>query len=218
MQTTLTFTSSTNSIEVSWQEDIANYYRLYSSTTDQTNQSHFDEIYKGSTPTYLYSNLTSGIPYYFKLQLCVDSNIASCNVVSFMNGIEYYTLPNSDADFTLTLTATDSAITASWQVQSGSYYHLMYSNDNNTFNTIYSGNLDNFDYTGLTANTQYYFKLQICSSAIMDSCLSVADQQSQSVFTKPILNADYTLTLTAMSNSIDISWDVALLLTILTVV
>ena len=88
--------NSDNHINLSWTTTATNFVRLSVSTAtnaDVTNTG-FIEIYSGTTNSFVHINLTSATNYYYRLQLCGDSNIGSCIDLNSVSSTHAVTAPN----------------------------------------------------------------------------------------------------------------------------
>ena len=183
-------TSSTSQIAISWDSVLgATYYSLYSSTASD---SGFNSIYTNTEDggSYSHSDLKSGTTYYYRLEVCADSNdVDSCAFVTASAG----TTPSDDASYTLTFSHNSNinvATTISWTVSDGSYFILQSSTDSNNFSNSYSGTASYyFDDTVEPAVTYTYF-FQLCAgSASNNSCLAVANASTVQTTTPPRINS-----------------------------
>ena len=87
----LTFNNSENQINLSWTTNGANFVRISASTATATG---FTEIYSGTATSFVNANPVVGISYYYRLQLCSDSSIASCQDLDTVSSQQTATVPD----------------------------------------------------------------------------------------------------------------------------
>ena len=87
----LTFNNSNFQVALSWTTTGANFVRISASTATATG---FTEIYSGTATSYIHTNLATASGYYYRLQLCGDSSIASCFSLGSVSSQQTFTTPN----------------------------------------------------------------------------------------------------------------------------
>ena len=189
-------------IELSWDLAVGGtHYILYSST--EPDGVYTNEIYADSATTFVHSGLNTSSLYYYRLSACtLTSDSDSCTEQYGQNSI--YTLPNSDASYTLTFVSSAFATTVSWSVSAGNYFILSHSSDDSLYSEIYSGTESSYKHSNLEAATISYYKVQICDS--IHSCLLLADASSAISATVPDI-ADYITQVTQGIRSSDSDFD-----------
>ena len=159
----LTVNSSTE-IDASWSSVAdANYYQLYRSTSDLSSTSQ--KINESSNTVFNDTGLTGNTTYYYWLKACKTGG----NCSNFSNSAVATTqdsLPNTPSAPVLTLKA-NTKIDVSWSIVSDSNYYQLYRSTSALSSTSQKiSELINTEYndTGLTGNTTYYYWLKACKT------------------------------------------------------
>lgn len=168
---TLTVTpASTTSVTVSWSKPAGGIsgYKLYYGTS--TSIGSMSSISVGSTATSTtVSSLTTGTTYYFRLVSYVGTwdsySAANSNYYSYYTG---YTKPLGVSNVTASTPSSskNSSITINWTNPASSSYagiKIFYGTSSSSITNVWSGTIGKTDtsatITGLSAGTQYYFKV-----------------------------------------------------------
>ena len=86
----LNFNNSDTQVELTWTTTGTNFVRISVSTATDTG---FTEIYSGTDTSYIHTNLAATTGYYYRLQLCGDSNSSSCYSLGSVSSQQTATVP-----------------------------------------------------------------------------------------------------------------------------
>ena len=160
---------SQNSLAISWTAvTSATHYILQSSTSSD---GVYSQLYAGSSTSFSHTGLTAATQYHYQIAACLTTDTATCT--SFYGNRAYSTQPASNASYTLTFSNNSAtSFDISWSASSGSYFRLQRSTSTGVFTPAFNGSSTSHSDTGLTAATEYYYRLQLCGGANSGSCNS----------------------------------------------
>jgi fibronectin type 3 domain-containing protein len=147
--------ASTSSIDVTWSQVIwANNYKLYRSTNEN---GPYDHIATTAELSYSDAVLDNTLKYFYKVSAV---STAGESVLSVYASAEFK-LPNPPSGLSA-VSLSSTSLEISWDsVQGASGYKLYHSNTTatGTYNLIATVNDTNYTHSGLTINTDYWYKV-----------------------------------------------------------
>ena len=194
-------------IDLSWGDvDGAMHYRLYGSATSGNG---FMQVSEGSSTLQSHSNLIGQATWYYRVRACADSsNEDSCSVASDETSAttEKPATPVLEAPTVVSA----SQIDLSWQMIPGASYYRLYKSPRDIAGTYTeiaaaAGTAITYSDTGLTGNTNYYYRVRACAD---DSGIGTCSDESTAVGAttiSPVAPDDLTAT-SAGADQIDLSW------------
>ncbi len=155
-----------NAINVSWNETVnATEYTLeyaLASTGPWTT------AYTGADTACSVSDLDSSTTYYFRVKAGnttgVSGNSGTVNTKTAADSSTPLVAPTMPSGLTASASGT-SQINVSWNAVSGATSYKLEAQVNGTWTTIYTGSATSFTNTGLTANTQYTYRVSAVNAA-----------------------------------------------------
>ena len=189
---------STSQIDLYWLDATStNYYRLYNGNS---------EIYAGSNignNSFNHTGLSANTTYSYRLKACTNSDIETCSSASLSKNVTTYPQTPQTPSAPTASVQSSSQINLLWSDVAGATYYRLYNGNSE----IYAGISNNYNNTGLTANTTYSYTLKACANSNVGTCSTASSVRNattqEGMTTTPI----GLKVVTNSTNTITLSWD-----------
>jgi surface protein len=193
-------TISSTQIEVSWTDNnplVETIMEIYRST-DGVNFSYYSATSTGTT-TYNDSALNEGVEYFYKIRSVKGS--ASSDFSNVASATTAISAPSSLTATTVSATRIDLAWTDNSTVEDG--FKIERSTDNVSFTEIATvgAGITSFQNTGLTASTQYYYRVRAYKGSLNSDYSNTANATTSALAVERIIEIDTTKTETGSTAS-----------------